>query len=276
MLFASLLFHVFAATAMLAVPAAGKQGADQATAVAATSNVAQDEATTNWAGVVLTFGEGATVESVIGTFTIPVPNAPPGGDDHDLYTSAVWLGIDGYTCEAALLRTGVEFTRVNGIVTATGAGLLDVRLRSMMTLTLCLAWYEWFPNVHRAYYDEFSVAPGDVITATVTALTPKSGVASIINNSTGQQASVSMGSAEFTSLCRESGEWIIGNSTQPNGPEDPLPLPDFGTVTFSAAIASVYSPIDPVANTLNIVHDGATLTSVSTEYDTVVIEYIGE
>ncbi|KAJ8483265.1 hypothetical protein ONZ51_g4824 [Trametes cubensis] len=267
MFFSALLFYVLAATATLAIPTAGEQGAQsqagQATPVAAaaalsaTSNAAQDETTTNWAGVALTFAEGAIVESVTGTFTVPTPNTPPGGDDHDLYTSAAWLGIDGYTCATALLRTGVEFIRVNGIVTAT-------------------AWYEWYPSLARTYYEDITVVPGDVISATVTARTPKSGVASIINTSTGEQASVSLGGAEYASLCRASGEWIVGDSSQPNGTEAPLPLPDFGNVTFSGAFASVYNPTNPVSNVLNIVHNGTTLTTVTTEYDTVTIEYIGK
>ena len=67
MFFSALLFYVLAATATLAIPTAGEQGAQsqagQATPVAAaaalsaTSNAAQDETTTNWAGVALTFAE---------------------------------------------------------------------------------------------------------------------------------------------------------------------------------------------------------------------------
>ena len=73
MLFSSLLFHVFVATATLAIPTTGEQGTHQAadtallkpvqpapdaaaTTVPAASTVAQDQTTDNWAGVALTFG----------------------------------------------------------------------------------------------------------------------------------------------------------------------------------------------------------------------------
>ncbi|KAI0335710.1 concanavalin A-like lectin/glucanase [Cubamyces sp. BRFM 1775] len=275
MLFSSLFFHVFVATAVLAVPTTGEQGAHQAAGtdraqpaqvapvatvatVPAASAIEQDVNTDDWAGVALTFGSGSVVESVTGTFAVPVPNAPPGGDDHEVYESAAWLGIDGYTCPSALLRTGVVFIRANGVVTAN-------------------AWYEWFPNIPRTYYD-ITVAPGDVITATVTAETPQSAVVSIINNSTGQQASVTLGGAEYASLCLESGEWIVGDPSKPNGEGGLLPLPDFGTVTFSGAFASVeYTPgTNPTTNILNIVQNQAPLTSVTTKSDIVTVEYIGK
>ena len=89
MLSSSLLFYVLAATATLAVPTAGEQAASQAAdttpsqagqatsvaaaaAVSATSNAAQDETTTNWAGVVLTFAQvsGSRIErSMMSTLT---------------------------------------------------------------------------------------------------------------------------------------------------------------------------------------------------------------
>ncbi|KAH9895603.1 peptidase A4 family-domain-containing protein [Cubamyces lactineus] len=272
MLFSSLLFHVFVATATLAIPTTGEQGTHQAadttllkpvqpapdaavTTVPAASTVAQDQTTDNWAGVALTFGAGAVVKSVTGTFTVPVPNPPPGGDPHEIYESAAWLGIDGYACDTALLRTGAGFIHVNGIVTAN-------------------VWYEWFPSIPRTYLN-LTVIPGDIITATVTASTPQSGTVAIVNNSTGEQMSIALDSADYAPLCRESGEWIVGFPSQPNGTQARLPLPDFGKVTFSGAFASVYDPTSPVTTVFNIADNGTTLTSVSTEYDTVIIDYIG-
>ncbi|KAI0323935.1 concanavalin A-like lectin/glucanase [Cubamyces sp. BRFM 1775] len=274
MLLSSLLIYVFAATTTLAALTTDSQTAHQAAgtdlskptqvapvsaavAIPATSAVAKDEATANWAGVALTFGPDAVVESVTGTFTVPFPNIPLNGDDDDVYASSAWLGIDGYSCESALLRTGVEFINADGIVAA-------------------FAWYEWFPNITRTYYDDISVSPGDVIIATVTAWFAHYGMASIINNSTGEHATVILGGLEYAPLCRESGEWIVGGAIHPNDTEVLLPLPDFGTVTFSGAIASVFDLKSPVANILNIVRDGNTLTYVSTEFDTVTIGYIGE
>ena len=142
-------------------------------------------------------------------------------------------------------------------------------------LTLCLAWYEWYPSVDRTYYD-IKVSIGNLITASVTAYTPQSGTVTLINNSTGAQTSVALGNADYAALCMNSVEYIVGDTTQPNGAGPSLPIPDFGTLAFSDAFVSLTPSASPLTDLLNIVQDGAALTSVSTEYDTITIKYIGD
>lgn len=43
---------------------------------------------------------------VTGTFIVPGLNASAGASGGPL---SVWVGIDGYTCDTAILQTGVDF-----------------------------------------------------------------------------------------------------------------------------------------------------------------------
>ncbi|KIY47126.1 concanavalin A-like lectin/glucanase [Fistulina hepatica ATCC 64428] len=63
---------------------------------------------TNWAGAVLV-ADSAEYTSVTGTFTVPSPSLP---DDALIgaYSASAWVGIDGDTCDTAILQTGVDFT----------------------------------------------------------------------------------------------------------------------------------------------------------------------
>ena len=92
----------------------------------------------NWAGAVLV-GTGYT--SVTGTFTAPTPSTDGSG--------SAWVGIDGDTCETAILQTGIDWTLSGGSVTYD-------------------AWYEWYPNYSYDFSD-ISISAGDTITTTVTA-----------------------------------------------------------------------------------------------------------
>ena len=69
----------------------------------------------NWGGAILT-GSGFTAVSA-------VANVPAGGGGADAAGSA-WVGIDGYSCDTAILQTGFDWY---------GDGTYD-------------AWYEWYPE----------------------------------------------------------------------------------------------------------------------------------
>ena len=49
--------------------------------------------------------------SVTGTFTIPTLGVPSGSSGTPL---SVWVGIDGDTCDTAILQTGIDFTITDG------------------------------------------------------------------------------------------------------------------------------------------------------------------
>lgn len=92
----------------------------------------------NWAGSVITT---SGVKSVTGTFTVPTPASAGSG--------SAWVGIDGDSCQTAILQTGIDWTKSGSSITYD-------------------AWYEWYPDY--AYdFSGISVSAGDSITVTVVA-----------------------------------------------------------------------------------------------------------
>ena len=59
------------------------------------------------------FSEQGTFTTVTGTFTVPALSGSSGA-------AAAWVGIDGDTCESAILQTGIDFTTTNGKVSYDG------------------------------------------------------------------------------------------------------------------------------------------------------------
>lgn len=57
----------------------------------------------NWAGAVL-IGNG--YKGVSAQFTVPTPQMPSGGKPSTQYCASAWVGIDGDTCQRAILQTG--------------------------------------------------------------------------------------------------------------------------------------------------------------------------
>jgi hypothetical protein len=58
----------------------------------------------NWAGAVL-IGTGYT--AVTAEFVVPTPSVPSGGSSREEYCASAWVGIDGDTCDTAILQSGV-------------------------------------------------------------------------------------------------------------------------------------------------------------------------
>lgn len=83
------------------------------------------EYSSNWAGAVVTTTD---VTEVKGTFTVPTPSAGSGSSGSESCATA-WVGIDGDSCETAILQTGIDFCYENG------SPSFD-------------AWYEWYPGKH--------------------------------------------------------------------------------------------------------------------------------
>ena len=177
-----------------------------------------DEYSTNWVGAVLV-GEGYT--GVYGTFTVPTISLPAGGDEGSSYYASAWVGLDGYTCESAILQTGVDFNLEGGSVS------FD-------------AWYEWYPDY--AYdFSGISFSEGDTVKLSIEASSTSSGTVTVENQSTGQSVSHSF-SQESDELCETNAEWIVEDFSETEGGETTLvPLVDFGTVVFTDAYASTDS-----------------------------------
>lgn len=132
---------------------------------------------TNWAGVVK-HGKGIT--KVAGTIT--VPSASGGSTDQ---AGAAWVGIDGDSCQGALLQTGIDFY---------GDGSYD-------------AWYEWIPN-NVVFFNNFPLSTGDKISMLVDATSKTTGVATLENLTTGQKISHTFTRTPST-LCETDAEWIV-------------------------------------------------------------------
>lgn len=88
------------------------------------TNTSYAEYSTNWAGAVLI---GTGYNSVTGTVTVPKPSIPSGGSSRTTYYASAWVGLDGDTCETAILQTGI-----------------DVGVKG--TSYIYEAWYEWYPD----------------------------------------------------------------------------------------------------------------------------------
>jgi hypothetical protein len=159
----------------------------------------------NWAGAVLV-GTGFT--SVTGTFTVPTPSTAGSG--------AAWVGIDGDTCDTAILQTGIDWTKSGDSVTYD-------------------AWYEWYPN----YSYDFSgidIAAGDEITVTVTASSLTGGVATIENISTGTTVTHTFSNeGSEGDLCEYNAEWIVEDYEEGSSL---VKFADFGTVAFTGCAAT--------------------------------------
>lgn len=115
------------------------------------TNKTNVEYSSNWAGAIL-IGTGYT--SVTGTFTVPQPSTTGSG--------SAWVGIDGDTCDTAILQTGVDWTKSGSSYSYD-------------------AWYEWYPDY--AYdFSGITIAAGNEIKVTVTATSKTSGTAVVENS----------------------------------------------------------------------------------------------
>ncbi|KAF4993405.1 hypothetical protein FGRMN_6492 [Fusarium graminum] len=156
----------------------------------------------NWAGAVK-IGKG--YNKVQGTITVP---SVSGGDGA---AASAWVGIDGDTCQTAILQTGISFY---------ADGTFD-------------AWYEWIPDY--AYnFNNFAVHVGDKIRMTVDATSKTKGVATLENLTRNQVVTHTFSNTPST-LCETNAEWIV-EAFQEGGSQ--VDLANFGTVTFTDASVS--------------------------------------
>lgn len=201
----------------------------------------------NWAGAAYSDAKG-TYTSVTGTFTVPTPKEPSSGSG--THSASAWVGIDGDSCENAILQTGVDFN-IDG---------------SKVTYD---AWYEWYPAVSYDF-DGISFSAGDVVTLTVTATTTKKGEAVIENTTTGKKVTKSLSSS--SALCQQDAEWIVEDFEEGSSL---VPFANFGTVEFTKASATKSSgkvgPSD--ATVMDIKQSSKVLTTSSVGDSTVTVKY---
>ncbi|KAM4057706.1 peptidase a4 family protein [Hirsutella rhossiliensis] len=196
----------------------------------------------NWAGAVQ-IGNG--FNKVEGTVTVPQVSGDATA------AAAAWVGIDGDTCQSAILQTGVSFY---------GDGSFD-------------SWYEWIPDYSHSFTG-FDISVGDQIKMSVDASSMTGGVAVLENLSNGQKVSHTFTNSP-SSLCETNAEWIV-EDFQSSG--QLVPLVDFGTVTFTDASASGSGgTVTPDGATIIDIKDqsGNVLTNCDTSGNDVVCQYTG-
>ncbi|TEA12452.1 Aspergillopepsin-2 [Colletotrichum sidae] len=121
-----------------------------------TDGVKNNDFSSNWAGAVKI---GTGYNHVTGTIVVPDVSGARGS------AASAWVGIDGDTCQTAILQTGISFY---------ADGTFD-------------AWYEWIPDY--AYsFSNFGVSVGDKIRITVDASSKTRGVATLENLTTGKKS----------------------------------------------------------------------------------------
>jgi len=158
----------------------------------------------NWSGYAATGSNGA-FNSITANWTEPTGHCS-SGDDY----SSFWVGLDGYSSDS-VEQTGSE---------------VDCDGRTPQYYS----WYEMYP----AYPVNFSntVEPGDSFTGTVTFSGTKTYTLTLTDHTQGWTKTVTKSQS---GLDRSSAEVI---TEAPSDSEGPLPLTDFGTVTYSSSAAN--------------------------------------
>lgn len=208
------------------------------------------EYSTNWAGAVL-IGTGYT--SVTAEFTVPTPKLPTGASSSSQYCASAWVGIDGDTCDTAILQTGIDFCIQGSTVSYD-------------------AWYEWYPDY--AYdFSGISISAGNVIKITVDASSKTTGTATVENVSTGKSVTHTFTGGVDGDLCEYNAEWIVEDFESNSSL---VPFANFGTVTFENAEAtSGKSTVGPSGATImDIKQSNSVLTSSSVSGNSVTVKYI--
>ncbi len=199
----------------------------------------RSQTSSNWAGAVK-HAKGIT--KVVGTIEVPTPRG--GSADQ---SGAAWVGIDGDSCQAALLQTGIDFY---------GDGSFD-------------AWWEWIPD-NVVMFDDFPLSVGDKIYMEVDASSKTTGVAILENLTTGKKATHTFKRTPST-LCETDAEWIVEDFADN--------LAGFSEITFTNNSATTSSgTITPAGGTIiNLAKEGTgpLETDCGIDGDDVYCKYIG-
>ncbi|KAJ4397809.1 hypothetical protein N0V93_002046 [Gnomoniopsis smithogilvyi] len=208
------------------------------------------EYSSNWAGAVIST---TGVTSVTGTIVVPTLSSSSSKTET---AGSAWVGIDGDTCDTAILQTGIDWY-VDG---------------SSISYD---SWYEWYPDY--AYdFSGITISAGDSILLTVTATSKTSGSATIENLTTGVTVSETFTDVSDGSLCEYDAEWIVEDFEECDPDCELVPFADFGTVTFTDVSAVIdgttTTPAD--ATIIDIEQSNKVLTSCSASSSEVTCTYV--
>ncbi|CZR50188.1 related to aspergillopepsin II precursor [Phialocephala subalpina] len=209
------------------------------------NNITNVEYDSNWAGSVITT---TGVKEVTGTFTVPTPSSEGSG--------SAWVGIDGDSCQTAILQTGIDWTNSGGDITYD-------------------AWYEWYPDYAYDFSSsDISLSAGDSITVTVKATSETGGTAVIENTTTGETVKHTFsGEGSEGDLCEYDAEWIIEDF---ESGDSLVSFADFGTVEFTGATATTSSGTVEAGDgsILDIEQSSEILTKCSASGTTMTCKYV--
>jgi hypothetical protein len=185
----------------------------------------------NWAGYVAT---GGSFTSITGRWTVPAVQSPPPTG-----ASGTWLGLDGFS-NGSVIQTGTAQNVTSG-------------------RTSYYAWYELFPQPPVTLG---LVAPGDVIQASISLMSPGTWSISLADVTSGQSAS---GPVSYSGP-GTSAEWIEEAPTdgRTNGV---AALANFGTARFSNVAANGSVPSPSVLTALAITDQSSNLLASPSAFD---------
>ncbi len=177
--------------------------------VSAAENGTIDTDSSNWSGyAALTSSSGQTFTAVSGDFVIPTITKTPSITDT---YSAFWVGLDGYSSDS-VEQIGIEADYLGNDPTY-------------------FAWYEMYP-ADPVTINSVPVAPGQSISVSVNYLGNNDFDLTLDDLTTGDNFSIDQ---TLSNPALSSAEWIA------EAPSDrhPLPLANFGSVTFTDASATL-------------------------------------
>lgn len=215
-----------------------------APAEASTSRLHSRDKVAPWGGAVL---GGKGWNYVTGVLTVPKISGK--GSDA---SASIWVGIDGKSCDSAILQTGI---------TVFGDG-------SMHT------WTEWWKQNEEAYPTSIKVAAGDRLRMTVHATSTTSGNTTIENLTQGGSQTKTFSGVTKYPLCQTDAEWIIEDYFHN---DKRVPFVDFGKISFTDAYAQTADGTKHTpqgATILNVNVNGSDKTKCSSDSKGAYCSYV--
>ncbi|KAF9073929.1 peptidase A4 family-domain-containing protein [Rhodocollybia butyracea] len=231
--------------------------APEVTNTTQTTSSASVEFSENWAGAILISDTNQTYQSISGTFIVPSISAAPSIGVEQCVS--IWVGIDGDTCDNAIMQTGLDLC-IQGIETS------------------IVGWSQFFPAA-AVDFEGLSFSAGQSVTLVVNVIGDLGleGSLAIENNSNGQSMFREVVAPFGPSLCQVNAEWIVEDFETCSGSDCSLvPFPDFGIVVFTSATAFTSSggtSTPATAQILDMEQNGQILATTTVSGDTVTIVY---
>jgi len=226
-----------------------------------TTSSASVEFSENWAGAILV-SANQTYQSIEGTFIIPNIRSLPLQIGVEQCVS-IWVGIDGDTCDNAIMQVGLDLCIPQGIEP-----------------TSIVGWSQFFPAAS-VDFEGFSFSAGQSVTLVVNVIGDlgNAGTLVIENNSSGQSMVREVTAPSGPNLCQANAEWIVEDPETCSSDNDCslFPFPDFTTVMFTSASAFTTSggtSTPATAQILDMEQNGI-LATTTVSGDTVTIEFTG-